>query len=335
MARNYLQFSVDAWRDRDWTNLTAQAQWLYVLILSQPKLTLVGGLDINVNKWATMCADAEADDVSAALDELELERFVIVDRVTQELIIRSFTKNDLKSSRLSPQIVKGFWGAWKGLHSPELRMAVVDNCPDAVWERIEGHAPPDARNRRSRPIDWVGHSPIDWVPHSPIDSPATCYLLPGTSSQQPVASETAAAADVAPPPPPLTDRERTRLFHEAIEVLVRRTVDRKPAESNPTGYERALRLGKRTDHAERAMALLDSHPEMDADELADELEPGALPSARPGDESVQRRRAFELLSNPRCERCHGTTWLDAPLLDDDTWGPPEPCPDCNDEARSA
>lgn len=335
MARNYLQFSVDAWRDRDWTSLTAQAQWLYVLILSQPKLSLVGGLDVNLNKWATMCADAESDDVAAALDELEQERFVIVDPVTQELIVRSFTKNDLKPSRLSPQIVKGFWGAWKGLHSPILRMAVVDNCPDAVWDRIAAHAPLDAQNRRSRPIDWEGHSPIDWVPPSPIDSPATCYLLPEASSQQPVAPETAAAAQSDERPAALSDRERTDRFHEAIEVLVQRTVRRKPAESNPTGYERALRLGKRTDHAARAMALIDAHPDIDPADLADQLEPTPSATTRPGDDSVQRRRAFELLSNPPCDRCHGTTWLDAPLLDDDTWGPPEPCPDCNPEARSA
>lgn len=38
-------------------------------------------------------------------------------------------------------------------------------------------------------------------------------------------------------------------------------------------------------------------------------------------------------SDPDCDRCHDTRFLDAELQPDGTWGPAPPCPDCTQTAE--
>lgn len=313
MARNHLRFSVDAWRDPDWLALSRDAQWLFVTILSQPRMTLVGSLDVNVMRWASLAADGTPADIEAALDELERQRFVILDRHTGELLVRSFTKNDLAPGRISQQIAKGFWSAWKGIASPELRRLVVDNCPPEVWEKVERHAPDDVvQNRRSSPIDWEPPPPSEREVESPIDNPPTRSLPPDACFQQPAAD--AAAADLTP----------EDLCQAAIDVLVDRTMEVRRPTTNPDGYRHALLKGKRADHEAKALELIDAWGvDIGPVTLAEWLEPHLFPKAAPA-------KPLRLA----CGTCNDTTWLDAPVNDDGTWGPPRPCPDCNQAATA-
>lgn len=309
MARNHLRFSVDAWRDPDWLALSIDAQWLFVAILSQPKMTLVGSIDINPLRWAGLSPQASVDSVNAALDELEAGRFVVTDLTTGELLVRSFTKNDLAPSRLSPQIAKGFWSAWKGLSSPVLRQAVLENCPVDIWEKLERHAPDDAlHNRRSAPID----SEVDSQSIAPIDNPTTGSLLPEASSQQP--SDDAAAAL----------KRRTDLFHAAIDVLVERSIARHPATTNPHGYEHALRKGKRSDHYDRAMEFIDAWGDDDDPEfVAQFLEPHLFPTMPA---SPPLRLA--------CGTCSSSGWVDGEPDASGRLSAARPCPECNEVASA-
>ena len=85
---------------------------------------------------------------------------------------------------------------------------------------------------------------------------------------------------------------------------------------------------------EGVLAHLERDPNLTPTALANLLEPSATSSVAE-DESTRRRRAFEALSNPDCDDCRGSTWLDAPILDDGSWGTPEPCPTCHpDFART-
>lgn len=318
MARNHLRFSVDAWRDADWLDLSESAQWLFTTILSQPKMSLVGAIDINVMRWAGLNRTATTETVQAALAELRDRRFVLIDEGTGELLVRSFTKNDLSPSRVSQQIAKGFWAAWKGVASEDLRRSVVDNCPEDIWEKIERHAPDDAlRFRRSAPIDREPPPPSDRDSEPPIDNPPTGSHLPESGIQQPAAGRDAAAPDV--------ERHRARLFADAVDVLVRRAMERSPARTNRHGYEHALRKGKHADHEESAFSIMDDWgDDFTPEELADWLEPTTAP---PPD--------LRLVPRERCATCNDTTWLDPEIPSDGgSFGPPIPCPDCNQAATA-
>ena len=77
MARKYARLKVLDHTD-DWSDLTMPAQWLYLVLLRQPKLSVVGTLDVLPRRWVT-AAGVTDDDVTDALAELEVCRYVVVD----------------------------------------------------------------------------------------------------------------------------------------------------------------------------------------------------------------------------------------------------------------
>src|SRR5687768_6333645 len=100
MARSHGKILSSIWRDQSWLALTKDAKGLYVLLLSQPNLTLVGSLDLALGRWSTYSPDDTREDMQDALDELRDALFVIVDDHTDELLIRSFTAHDIDPNRV-------------------------------------------------------------------------------------------------------------------------------------------------------------------------------------------------------------------------------------------
>lgn len=154
MARSHAKVLSRVWRDEEWRNLTMAGQWLYVVLLSQPKLTLVGSLEVTPNRWVGFCCDADQEQITDALFELRSSTLVHVDDDTEELLIRSFTKNDLDPRRLNVNLAKGLWGQWGAIESHRIRIAAVDGMPEEVWVKLALHAPEDALDiRRSRQLE--------------------------------------------------------------------------------------------------------------------------------------------------------------------------------------
>lgn len=81
------------WGDGDFKARSPLAQWLYMLLLSQPNLNQAGVLDMTMKRWGSLAAGA-AEVLRPALDELIDHRFVVVDWETEELLIRTYIRND-------------------------------------------------------------------------------------------------------------------------------------------------------------------------------------------------------------------------------------------------
>lgn len=133
MARTYGKLLAAAWIDEDWTNLRAREQWLYMLLLSQPKLTLVGCIDYRPAHWAKLADGIDVPAVIAAVEGLEAANYVAVDRDTDELLIRSFTKHD-GIATANYKLRKGLWGAWVQVMSADLRAVAVRNMPAELFD---------------------------------------------------------------------------------------------------------------------------------------------------------------------------------------------------------
>lgn len=131
MARSYGKLLARCWSDPDWTSLTVSAQRLYMLLLSQPKLSLVGVLDFMPQRWAKLAAGCDLPALEAALAELEAGRFIVVDRDTDELLVRSLLKNDGVQTA-NKKVVKGVWSAWNAVQSSRLRHLIAENAPDEL-----------------------------------------------------------------------------------------------------------------------------------------------------------------------------------------------------------
>lgn len=119
MARQYAQIQVSIWSDEDFKALDAELQHAFFVLISQPRMNLCGVIDYIptriagcVNQWST-------DDVERLVKGLEAERYVFVDRDTQELLIRTFIRNDglLKM----PNVAQGMASDYGEVMSDRLR----------------------------------------------------------------------------------------------------------------------------------------------------------------------------------------------------------------------
>lgn len=178
MARSHAKVLVQVWRDPDWVSLSIEAQWLYVLLLTQPKLTLVGSLEVTTGRWANYAPNGSREVVEDALSELRRSGKVIVDDDTDELLIRTFTAHDLDPNRINVNLAKGLWGHWAQIASAEIRRLAIFHMPDAIWDRLAPHAPGDAEQIRR----WARLEPE----HAPrLEPKETPRLEPPPSSHLP------------------------------------------------------------------------------------------------------------------------------------------------------
>ena len=149
MARTQAKILTTIWSDPDWLKLTGNAQRVYLLLLSQPKLTIAGCLDVMPQRWANLAADDTPESIAAALNELARALYIVIDG--DELVIRTFVAHDLGTGTVNNNLVKGMWSAWASIMSPILRKVVVDEMPAKVFDREGIDVPDQAKQLRSEP----------------------------------------------------------------------------------------------------------------------------------------------------------------------------------------
>lgn len=108
MARDHARIWRDIWGDDDWRDLSSSAQWLYLHLISTRDLSLCGITDWRPSRIAAHTADLSAADVEHFATELEAGHFAIIDRNTEEALVRSWVKHDglMKSPNMAKALVK-------------------------------------------------------------------------------------------------------------------------------------------------------------------------------------------------------------------------------------
>jgi hypothetical protein len=150
-GRQYAQILKRIWADPDWKKLTGNGQWLYFLLLSQSSMSYAGVLPLTVRRWANLAAGMSSQEIREALDELHAARFVVVDEDTEEVLVRSFIRNDglWKQPRMLSQAI----GHAHEVESNPIRMTIADElrllrgghvedeCEAAAASLVRGHEP--------------------------------------------------------------------------------------------------------------------------------------------------------------------------------------------------
>ena len=293
MARAHAHILTAIWSDPDWTALNQSAQHTYLLLLSQQKLNMVGLLDYLPSRWARLAADTSLASVEAAIDELEASRFVVVDRNTDELVIRSLVRHDTcarPDKVANPRVLKALWSAWDAIESRQLRDAVAAEVPASVWDspkvqppaqahRFRQNVPAETPDRTEEPAEEPQVSPEvsgrtsrQNVPHDPV--PSTHDPVPNAVAdlKQPGNSRDPAGPAAA------LDNPNLDVFDQALDLLTARELDRNPTRNgNPARHATGVKRGKHSDHLLAARRLLKQDPAITPDDLADQLEPPATP----------------------------------------------------------
>lgn len=300
MARTLAKTTVEIWADPDWRQTPEHAQRLYWLLLGQPRLTLAGTLELRIPYWASLGPTSTLETVGHALAELERRRYVVVDHLTGELVIRTFTKHDLAGTRLNINLIKGFWSAWRGVMSPTLRKVIVDNLPDVVWDKAPDEPPEAAREmRRSArlelPVQTNGSDdqlqlavPTNGSNH-PSPSP------PPSPSTAATARPNHPFADTGDPTPapgggnPDSPAEFEILIDAAARTLAEREAQRRFAAGeigSLAGYTNGRLRTIRDEHHDRWLALLTATPRLTAIDLIDAIQRPGPTSAPPRSDST-------------------------------------------------
>lgn len=94
MGRPYAKLFRDIWTDPDFTGMPTVAQYMYLFLISQPNLNAAGVLPVTVRRWTTRAGNVKPDEIKAGLEELAAQNFIVVDWDTEELLVRTFIRND-------------------------------------------------------------------------------------------------------------------------------------------------------------------------------------------------------------------------------------------------
>ncbi len=95
MSRTEARIKTSIWsNDPDFIALPSGAQRLYLLLCSQSTINLCGVIALTTGRWARMASDTTPESIEADLAILESERYIIIDRGTQELFVRTLMKHD-------------------------------------------------------------------------------------------------------------------------------------------------------------------------------------------------------------------------------------------------
>jgi len=141
MARDHARIRLDMWTDDDFTDLTSPAQWLYMHLISSGGMSYAGVTDWRPARIAGASVELTANDVEMIAQELESGDYVVIDRATEECLVRSFVKHDGFMDKWN--MAAAFCSAWTSVSSKALRGVAVhelkrlqkDNPEWKTWDR--------------------------------------------------------------------------------------------------------------------------------------------------------------------------------------------------------
>ena len=93
MARSFGRVLSSIWDDEDFRALPATSRLMYIFLLSQTDLEHSGIIPLRIQRWARDIG-LPLEDISASLKDLSETRFVVVDEVAGELLVRSLIRRD-------------------------------------------------------------------------------------------------------------------------------------------------------------------------------------------------------------------------------------------------
>lgn len=121
MARDYARLLCSLWTNDDFRDRSREAQHLYMLVLSQPTMSHAGVVPLTARRWASATRGTTVDTIQAALAELDDSRFLVIDEETEEVMVRSYLRNDLVLT--NPNLAVAAVRAYRQIGSARLRRA--------------------------------------------------------------------------------------------------------------------------------------------------------------------------------------------------------------------
>jgi len=185
MPRTEARIKTSIWTDEDWLKLSSSAKYLYLTILSQATLNLCGCIAQTKSSWS-FATKMTLKMVNKSLLELKREKFIIVDDTTEELLVRSFIRNDGVLTK--PNVIVAMSKDYLTIRSKAIRQAVIDEIPEGFIASLPERFPkPFAEGFLERLpegfLEGLGEGlPEPSRAHSSILHPPSSILHPPTTN---------------------------------------------------------------------------------------------------------------------------------------------------------
>lgn len=156
MARGHGRILTSIWEDTDFLALDEQEQRLYLFLISQPNLNHAGLLPLTLRRWSRKSRGLTSADLEKRLQSLEAARFVVMDEDTEELLIRSFVRND--GVWKQPKVMGAMVSGAMEISSKTLRRALLaemDRIPLADLSDEPGARGPSIRRQVADHIETL------------------------------------------------------------------------------------------------------------------------------------------------------------------------------------
>lgn len=123
MARDHARVMTRIWNDPDFRALTGAEQRAYLVVLSEQALSYAGVAPLTVRRWSQQATDTPERVLRKNLDRLHDTRFLVIDHESEEVLVRSFMRQD-RVMRL-PNVAKAARAAYEGVQSQVLRAHIL------------------------------------------------------------------------------------------------------------------------------------------------------------------------------------------------------------------
>lgn len=201
MARDHARISLSIWDDPAWKSLTGVQQLVYIALVSSADLSYCGVAPLVPARYQGISSDMTARRFLSAVEGLEAANFVVTDRDTLEVLVRSYVRHDgiLKM----PNVTKAMVRALHKVHSPRLRDAITDELTRLYGEK-------------SAAAGWRGYAALD---------PEGFAKVSAKGSTPPSPNPEAKVAPTPLPPSPFPPKSAHSRMHSSSPSVPRGEVD--------------------------------------------------------------------------------------------------------------
>lgn len=252
----YVKVVRSIWSNPDFIALNMSTQRAYFMLISQPDITHAGVLPLTERRWANLAADTDPAMLLAELEVLEAEQFIVCDRDTDEVWVRSYMRYDEMFK--VPNGQKAIDKALEQILSTGIRRAAVD----ALAELIDVPS--------SNPFGKGSGKGSREGCATPAASTSPSTTTTPAAAAEPGDSDKAAAAV-----------DNSDFATNVIDAIIGIRLQSDRNVRNPTRYRAALKRDLPDEHGERIAQLHDEYPTAAASLVAGALVSGDMRQLAP------------------------------------------------------
>lgn len=169
VARSEARLRTDIWDDEDFLARPGREQLAYIFFISQPDISHCGVLSLRLKRWAKKLKYT-TELLDGVLTGLSETRFIVVDYDEEELLVRSYLRNDNVCKNF--KVLKAAESGLKQVASKPIREVIADEIERALHDGLFTASTKPTLLGMLGSLDRPHHDLSDGSSHGSSDDPS-------------------------------------------------------------------------------------------------------------------------------------------------------------------